>query len=162
MFRWYGALVTGVVVVLLGQYLAFYLNRRRDRYERLMERYAEFAGIVAEDLERAKSVDSAMAFMPSRSDKPKFEAWLEGYEKLEKQRHHHRGQVARLRFQISILDKNGEIVDMLHEVCNAQPTLNALQGLHDDNYDKQLVKHEHEIESYSEKIEGLLRELRKR
>ena len=158
---WLGGFLAGALLVYLGHSLAYCYQRRRDRMERLRDRYADFFGIASVDVERAKSVESALVFKPNTND-DHFQAWSAGFARLEDKRHHHRLEMARLSFQIRLLEKDERLLNKLDEVRTHQPVFNVIGACEGELFSKNFDIHRNAIAQYSKDVEELCSEVIKR
>ena len=98
-------------------------ERRRFTFERLIGLYADFSGVVSDDLARANEVNAALCHgaPASRTDEEGFSQWVAYLAKVDSPRHEHCKNLARLAFQLRILDRDQGTTDLVQKVRQSQP-----------------------------------------
>jgi len=139
----------------LGQLLIAYLQRRNERAkyfrEKLLERYSEFAALVAADLERARSVRSAMALGDKDGD------YAEA-KKIEDKRHTLRLDLLRASLQIRLIESDASLAKRVEVMAKAQPFMAFPfpPRWHEGNYDERSERFDSEIAAFDKQLVELI------
>jgi hypothetical protein len=102
---WLVPVVTTIVLAWFTGYWTYRFERRRSRFQKLVDYYADFVGFASGDLGRARSADAGLTRKPaSAADTDGQNVWRKGWARLERQRHANRRELENLRFRIQMFE----------------------------------------------------------
>lgn len=122
---WLPPLLSATAIAWLTAYLTYRLARRQFRYQKLIGLYADFVGVVSDDLERAKRMRAALVCdsIPPTDDEG-FARWRQDLVERDAPRHQNREAMFRLSLQIRILGRDKNTTQLVQKLCSSQPFFN--------------------------------------
>jgi hypothetical protein len=139
------AIITGVIIAIVTQGFASWLQFRRGLKEKLVAWYAELIGIIVKDAYRAKLLGAFVTGNRALAgDAPHAQVFIEANEN---QRLDYRQELARLAMQIQILEVDEGILKLVGSITELQPIL-AVFTRSDPEYPRKLEAFGNAIDKY--------------
>lgn len=103
-------------------YVAYWAESRRFRLRKILDLYAEFVGLSASELNRARMADAALICKPpSKNDKEALKAWSDVWAKRERERHELRRRLFRVAARVRLLESKKALRDDVNWLSEQGP-----------------------------------------
>jgi hypothetical protein len=148
--QWLIPLISGALLLWLGQRVQSFSRREQYRHEKLMDRHAEFVGAASAEVDRVRSLAAGLALCPREGD-------FSGLQKLDADRHQGRRDLTRIAMQIRMLETNRELSQLVAELVQAVPYMvYPFPPWVDQAYRERFTKHQADIQSFDDRLSNLI------
>lgn len=151
--------LSGVAVTLVAQIATHLFQRRRTVEDKLLENYADFAGVSVTELGIAKELEAMAALMPAQGSEGR-PSWNEEAKRLERERHGLRRELAAMAFKISFLEHDRHLIDKVKQIATNQPFL-AMGPWNEGNFTERFDKYNAELREHAILVNSLAEEIRR-
>lgn len=154
--EWLGGLFAGAVLAYFGRFIEAHFTRDRFRHEKLVDRYADLAALLARELQRGRE-QVATLMLGGSKDPPEI------YVALQKQRDELRRELARVAFQIRMLEPQKDLVQKVEALVKSHPFIYChLPAWGQGNFDDRLSEYQTDVGNFERAAGQLLDEIAKR